>query len=323
MAYQSFDEEKGDSNSAAKLACLKLPDDLAGKTVLDIGCNEGYFVREALRRGATRAVGIDMSPDLIAKAKARVPEGEFHTMSWWDFGTEKFDYILFLSAIHYESKQRKLLTKLSYNLNPGGTLVLECGLVPERSEEWKLVNRHDGVFRFPTYGYLENVLLGSYSTRVIGKSVDQPGAPLGRYVLHCMVTEPQIQVVYGWSMSGKSSFCQSFSRAGMRVVNTDVVLTNAMQALAGSKDPFVRYVEKNLELGKIDLFCKKMVEDGQAAAFCNFVMRFISHDDEMTIVEGFPFVFPQVLEEFEKLGVSSGYRVSFTHLKGGKQSFPM
>ena len=32
------------------------PDDLTGKTVLDVGCRYGYFCFEALKRGASRAV---------------------------------------------------------------------------------------------------------------------------------------------------------------------------------------------------------------------------------------------------------------------------
>ncbi len=41
-AYQSFDDEKGASASEKKLKAIRLPDDLTGKSVLDIGCNEGF-----------------------------------------------------------------------------------------------------------------------------------------------------------------------------------------------------------------------------------------------------------------------------------------
>ena len=37
-----------------------LPADLTGKTVLDIGCNGGFYSLEMKRRGADRVVGIDM-----------------------------------------------------------------------------------------------------------------------------------------------------------------------------------------------------------------------------------------------------------------------
>jgi len=36
-----------------------IPEDLRGKTVLDIGCNSGFFSVEMKKRGAARVVGID------------------------------------------------------------------------------------------------------------------------------------------------------------------------------------------------------------------------------------------------------------------------
>src|SRR3954471_17859357 len=36
-----------------------VPDDLTGKSVLDIGCNAGFYSIEMKKRGAARVVGID------------------------------------------------------------------------------------------------------------------------------------------------------------------------------------------------------------------------------------------------------------------------
>ena len=36
-----------------------MPSDLTGKSVLDIGCSEGFFCRQVAKRGARRVVGID------------------------------------------------------------------------------------------------------------------------------------------------------------------------------------------------------------------------------------------------------------------------
>lgn len=50
----------GQDRSAEKLARLALPDDLRGKTVLDIGAWDGFFSFEAERRGAQRVVAMDL-----------------------------------------------------------------------------------------------------------------------------------------------------------------------------------------------------------------------------------------------------------------------
>ena len=45
-----------------------LPADLQGKTVLDIGCNAGFFSMEMKRRGAERVLGIDSDDEYLAQA---------------------------------------------------------------------------------------------------------------------------------------------------------------------------------------------------------------------------------------------------------------
>ena len=49
-----------------------LPVDLAGKSVLDIGCNAGFYSVEMKRRGAGRVVGIDSDEPLFGTGAARL-----------------------------------------------------------------------------------------------------------------------------------------------------------------------------------------------------------------------------------------------------------
>src|SRR3954464_7896023 len=42
-----------------------IPADLSGKTVLDIGCNAGFYSLEMKRRGASRVVAIDSSEQYL------------------------------------------------------------------------------------------------------------------------------------------------------------------------------------------------------------------------------------------------------------------
>ncbi len=49
----------GQDNSPRKLSRLKLPESLAGKTVLDVGAWDGFFSFEAERRGARRVLATD------------------------------------------------------------------------------------------------------------------------------------------------------------------------------------------------------------------------------------------------------------------------
>jgi SAM-dependent methyltransferase len=47
------------------------------KTILDLGCGEGYFTRVLKAAGATRVVGADISPDLVKRAKEQDASGEY------------------------------------------------------------------------------------------------------------------------------------------------------------------------------------------------------------------------------------------------------
>ena len=53
-----------------------IPADLTGKSVLDIGCNGGFYSIEMKKRGADRVVGIDSDEDYLKQARfaARVNE---------------------------------------------------------------------------------------------------------------------------------------------------------------------------------------------------------------------------------------------------------
>lgn len=46
-----------------------LPSDLSGATVVDAGCGSGRYMLHALRRGAARVLGVDISPEMLAVAR--------------------------------------------------------------------------------------------------------------------------------------------------------------------------------------------------------------------------------------------------------------
>ena len=84
-----------------------LPKDLSGRTVLDIGCNGGFYSLEMKRRGASRVVGIDSDPDYLAQARfaAEVSglEIEFRQLSVYDVGAlgERFDLVIFMGVLYH------------------------------------------------------------------------------------------------------------------------------------------------------------------------------------------------------------------------------
>jgi tRNA (mo5U34)-methyltransferase len=84
-----------------------LPADLGGKTVLDIGCNAGFYSIELKRRGARRVVGIDSDEQYLAQARFAAEisgvDLELRQLSVYEVGTlgERFDIVLFLGVLYH------------------------------------------------------------------------------------------------------------------------------------------------------------------------------------------------------------------------------
>jgi len=84
-----------------------IPADLSGKTVLDIGCNGGFYSIEMKRRGAARVVGIDSDEDYLRQARFAAEitgqEIEFRNLSVYDVGLlgERFDVVIFMGVLYH------------------------------------------------------------------------------------------------------------------------------------------------------------------------------------------------------------------------------
>jgi len=84
-----------------------IPADLTGKSVLDIGCNGGFYSIEMKRRGAARVLGVDFDEDYLAQARfaAQVSglDIEFRQLSVFDVGAlgERFDVVLFMGLLYH------------------------------------------------------------------------------------------------------------------------------------------------------------------------------------------------------------------------------
>jgi tRNA (mo5U34)-methyltransferase len=85
-----------------------LPGDLSGQTVLDVGCNAGFYSIEMKRRGATRVLGVDSQRNLIRQATfVREVLGldiEYQRLSVYDLDPHvlgQFDVTLALGLIYH------------------------------------------------------------------------------------------------------------------------------------------------------------------------------------------------------------------------------
>jgi tRNA (mo5U34)-methyltransferase len=142
----------------ARFGCA-LPADLRGKTVLDIGCNAGFYSMEMKRRGADRVLGIDYDERYLTQARfAAETEGldiEFRRLSVYDVASlgERFDVVFFM-GVFYHLRHPLLALDLIHEHVAGGLLVFQSlqrgsGHVATIEQDYEFWNQE--VFNDPGY----------------------------------------------------------------------------------------------------------------------------------------------------------------------------
>ena len=102
-----------------------------GRAVLDLACGTGHYARRLRQRGASRVVGVDLSPEMIAVAQAQEAQApraiDYHVH---DVATlsldETFDDALAVYLLHYAADQAQLdamAGAIARHLRPGGRFI--------------------------------------------------------------------------------------------------------------------------------------------------------------------------------------------------------
>ena len=87
--------------------CKDIPTDLHGASVLDVGCNGGFYSIEMKKRGAGRVLGIDIDDRYLNQARFAADtlglEIEFQNRSVYDLAAlpGQFDYVLFMGVFYH------------------------------------------------------------------------------------------------------------------------------------------------------------------------------------------------------------------------------
>ena len=112
-----------------------LPQDLSNKSVLDVGCNGGFYCVEAKRRGARRVLGVDGQRQHVRQAlfvrKVLGLDLEFRRFSVYDLTPEtvgRFDITLALGLVYHLKHLVFALERLYEVTNE--LLIVETAIVP-------------------------------------------------------------------------------------------------------------------------------------------------------------------------------------------------
>ncbi len=128
----------GGQDTAATLGRIGIPADLSGKTVLDIGANDGFFSFECERRGAT-VTALDMwnrkydgtrAIENIQFCKKVLGSNiEIVQADVLSYGHEPFDLVLFMGVLYHLQDMMAGLRKVAELTKPDGKAIIETHFV--------------------------------------------------------------------------------------------------------------------------------------------------------------------------------------------------
>lgn len=132
--------------------------DLQGRRVVDLGCGFGWFARWAAGQGAAQVLGLDLSDNMLARARAETasPAVDYQRADLETLALPEaaFDLAYSSLAFHYVEDFSKLARTIAQALRPGGLLVFSIEhpvFMASRTAAWQA--RQDGSLFWPVDGY--------------------------------------------------------------------------------------------------------------------------------------------------------------------------
>ncbi len=146
------------------------PDDMSGTSVLDLGCNGGFYSIEMKKRGAARVLGVDVDDRYLNQARFAAEvlglDIEFEKRSIYEVDQipGQFDYVLFMGVFYHlryplfalDKVIKKVKSKLIFQTMIRGSLNS-----PELKEDYHFWNKE--IFNnpdFPRMYFIENKYSG-------------------------------------------------------------------------------------------------------------------------------------------------------------------
>lgn len=153
-ASDAYDVFTPESNMRLISACMELAQLRVPARVIDLGCGSGVFT-ELLQRQGFDAVGLDISPRLIARGRATYPGVEFleGDVEHLPFADGSLDGVLLSGLLHHLPDPRRCVGEVFRVLKKGGSF---AAFDPNRMNPFMYVYRDRSSPFYSSVGVTEN-----------------------------------------------------------------------------------------------------------------------------------------------------------------------
>lgn len=153
--------------------------------VLDLGCGSGELTAK-IKELTDNVVGIDKSPEMIARAREQYPSCDFEVGDATSFGfREPFDALFSNATLHWVLDYKKAIVQMYTNLADGGRIVVEFGgkgnvkaiteTVKQSLCQWGYVRQSGlNLWYFPSIGEYTSALESQGFTVTFAQWYDRP-----------------------------------------------------------------------------------------------------------------------------------------------------
>ncbi len=183
--YSQLPRSVAGFEGAPEWASIKsLIPDLKNSRVADLGCGFGWFCRWAREQGASEVFGVDVSQNMLSRAKEMTKDPGIHyeqaDLEEVSLGESTYDLVYSSLTFHYLENLEGLIEKIHRALQPGGWLVFSAEhpvFTAPSNPEWTQLDGHQNIW--PVNQYLVE---GPRITNWLADGVTKQHRTLGTYV---------------------------------------------------------------------------------------------------------------------------------------------
>jgi methionine biosynthesis protein MetW len=167
-----------------------------GLSVLDVGCGSGVHGAELKRVHGHRVVGVDLSPQSIAKAKTRLAEAYMADVTKPElypfFGRRRFDVIVFSDILEHLYDPSDVLTRHYQLLAPGGHVLISLPNVAIWNVRLSMLA---GRFEYRDTGTLDRTHIRFFTRSTFRRFLSEAGLEVSRRRITPGILRPFVSLI--------------------------------------------------------------------------------------------------------------------------------